>query len=89
MNGSSDLLGRQKTANGVARLRTARQPILYALGIELNDRRTFEGIVRPDNLNRPAVARFSFVEDDNSIKGLLLFANSSQADCQHVSLPPG
>src|SRR5579864_3878827 len=87
--GSSDLLGRQKTAHGIAGLRTARQPVLHALGVQLNQRWILERVVGPDDLDRPAIAGFALVEHDNAVKRLLLLANSSQADCQHVSLPPG
>src|SRR5580704_8868050 len=85
--GSSDLLGRQKAANRVAGLSTARQPILHALGVQLNGGGLFERVVRSDHLNRPAITGFALVEHDNAVKRLFLLAKSSQADCQH-SLPP-
>jgi hypothetical protein len=87
--GSSDILGLKKAANRVTGLRTDRQPVLHALGIHLNQRWFLERVVGPDNFDRPAITGFAFVEDDNAIKRLLFLSNSSQADCQHDSLPPG
>ncbi|HEV2299243.1 MAG TPA: hypothetical protein VGR72_12080 [Candidatus Acidoferrales bacterium] len=78
-----DFLVAQEAANGVAGLGAAAEPVLHALGIELDCGWLLERIVRPHDFDEPPVSRPGFLNDHDTVRGLFFLANTRKPNHQH------
>jgi len=73
--GLRDLLLADKASNGVAGLRTYSEPMLNAVGVELDLRGLLQRIVCPYRFHDTPVAGPRPLDDHDAVKRLLLLPN--------------
>src|SRR6201984_2194947 len=75
-----DFLQTNKTLHGVARLSACSEPILYALGIQLNLGRLLQWVVGSDQFHHAPVAGAAALNHHHTIKRLFFFSNPCKAN---------
>jgi len=70
----------QKTADSVGRLRTAFEPVVDAVVLEVDYMRLADGIVKANNFDGAAVACPFFINHYHTVGRFLLGAKSRQTD---------
>src|SRR5262245_480565 len=87
---ASRLRGRllDQLSYGRRRLRSLRPPRCQLLGVDLDQRRGAGGVVEPDLVDEPAVARRFRAGDDDTIDWVFLAAVTGETDLHHADVFP-
>src|SRR5207253_9787312 len=75
-----DFLQADKAAHGVAWLSARSEPVLYALGVQLDLRGLLERIIRTDQFHHTPVAGLTALNDYYTIKRFLFLSNPGQSN---------
>src|SRR6266404_7863880 len=75
-----DFLQADKAAHGVAWLSARSEPVLYALGVQLDLRRLLERIIRTDQFHHTPIAGLTTLNDHHTIKRFFFLSNPGQSN---------
>src|SRR5437660_8106963 len=75
-----DFLQADKAAHGVAWLSARSEPVLYALGVQLDLRGLLERIIRTDQFHHPPIAGLTALNHHHTIKRFLFLSNPGQSN---------
>lgn len=78
-----DLLLADEASNSVARLRTNTEPVLDALGVELDLRGLLQRIIGPHRFHNTPIAGPRPFDYHDAVKRLLLLPNPGQTNSEH------
>lgn len=70
----------QEASDGIARLSAFTDPILHAVVLQRDGRGLLQRVVRPDDLDEPAIPGAGLFGDHHAVEWVLLLANTGKAN---------